>query len=549
MNNRFKIWVPIFIGLSISLGIFIGNFIAKNSMSASQTSDNFIPNFFNKNSKIQTILDLIDAEYVEDVNIDSISEKVIPEVLAQLDPHSVYIPAKDLEMMTEDLEGSFSGIGVQFNIQNDTVMVIQVINGGPSSKLGVQAGDRIVYVDDSLFIGDSINNEKVMKRLRGEKGSKVKLGIMRKGSSKILNFVVTRGDVPLKSVDIFYMIRPEIGYIKVSSFGAQTYNEFIAAISSLNKQGAKEYLVDLRGNPGGYLDAAISMINEFLKKDDLIVYTEGKSYPRKDAFADGTGSCQKNKLVVLIDEWSASASEIFAGAMQDNDRAKIVGRRSFGKGLVQQQIPFSDGSAVRLTVARYYTPSGRCIQKPYTNGDSESYQEDILNRYLHGEFTNKDSIKHIDTVQYKTKNGRIVYGGGGVTADVFVPRDTDDYTPYFNKVVNEGYIYDFAFKYTDSHRNKLESFGTWEDLLAYMQRQPLLNDFAAYVETEKGFKQQVNQIVKSSALIERMLYSYIARDAIGDEAFYPIYNLEDNCIKIALKELMRKENKQTAAKK
>lgn len=537
MSNKWKVWLPVFFGLAIALGILIGNFIAGKSISE---NENDRSGLFSKGSKIQMILDLIDAEYVEEVPLDSISETIIPKILEALDPHSVYIPAKDLALMGEDLEGSFSGIGVQFNIQQDTVMVISVISGGPSEKLGIRAGDRIISVDDSLFVGKKISNESVMRKLRGEKGSKVKLGIKRNSAAKTLSFTVTRGDVPVKSVDVAYIIEPSIGYIKISSFGAQTYNEFITAIAKVNNQGAKKYIIDLRGNPGGYMDAAINMVNEFLEKGQLIVYTEGKAYPRKDATADGNGACQNKELVVLIDEWSASASEIFAGAMQDNDRAVVIGRRSFGKGLVQQQIPFNDGSAVRLTVAKYFTPSGRCIQKPYVKGDAESYEKDILNRYMHGEFSSKDSIDNTKTIKYKTAHGRVVYDGGGIMSDIFIPRDTNNYTPYYNHVANEGWIYDFAFHFTDANRAKLIKYKDWNKLLSYLQQQPILMDFVEYVETQKGYGRNIKQIVKSGPLIEQMIYSFIARNAIGDEAFYPILNTDDHCIEAAIKQLNKK---------
>lgn len=536
MNNKWKIWLPVFFGLAIALGVLIGNFIARKSLSNCE-NENMMSNMFSKGSKLQTILDLIDAEYVEDVKIDSISEAIIPKILESLDPHSVYISAEDMALMSEDLEGSFSGIGVQFNIQQDTVMVISVISGGPSDKLGIQAGDRIISVDDSTFVGKTISNERVMRKLRGEKGSKVKLGIKRKTSKKLLSYKITRGDVPVKSVDIEYMLTPQVGYIKVSSFGAQTYTEFLTSLAKLNKLGAKQYVIDLRGNPGGYMDAAISMVNEFLKKGQLIVYTEGKAYPRKDAFADGNGSCQNTELVVLVDEWSASASEIFAGAMQDNDRALVIGRRSFGKGLVQQQIPFNDGSAVRLTVAKYFTPSGRCIQKPYTKGDAASYEKDILNRYIHGEFSSKDSIKDRKTKKFSTLYGRTVYDGGGIMSDIFIPRDTDSYTPYFNHAANEGYIYDFAFQFTDANRATLKKFKKWQDLLTFLHLQPMLMDFANYAEQKKKLKKNIPQIVKSGFLIEQMIYSYVARNAMGDVAFYPILNSDDTSIKEAIKQL------------
>ena len=505
-----------------------------------QTDSNLFRSFFSGNSKIQTVLDLIDAEYIEDVDIDSITEAMMPKILANLDPHSVYIPAKDLQMVNEDLEGSFSGIGVQFNIQQDTVMVVSVINGGPSEKMGVLAGDRIVAVDDSLFVGDSITNEQVIKKLRGEKGSVVKLGIKRRTAKKILYFTIKRDDVPVKSVDVSYMLTPEIGYIKVSNFGTQTYDEFLTAIAKLTHAGANKFVVDLRGNPGGFLDAAIAMINEFLKKGSLIVYTEGKSYPRKEAYADGYGSCKQKPIVILIDEWSASASEIFAGAIQDNDRGLVIGRRSFGKGLVQQQIPFNDGSAVRLTIARYYTPSGRSIQKPYKKGDATDYENDILNRYLHGEFSTKDSIKMVDSLKFKTIGGRTVYGSGGVMPDIFVPKDTIGFTPYYNRVINEGLLYDFSLQYVDANRGQLKQFNKWQTLLIYLEKQAVLDKFVSFSH-KKGVYRNGRQISKSKLFLKKMLYAYIARGILGDEAFYPILNQDDACVREATKQLTLKQ--------
>ncbi len=537
MNSKLKIWAPLFFAVAIAVGIFIGNLLAKNETAS--TNNKIFNTFFTGNSKLQTVIDLIDSEYVEDINTDSITEELMPQILAKLDPHSVYIPAKDLQTANEDLEGSFSGIGVQFNIQHDTVMVVAVINGGPSEKMGILAGDRIVTVDDSLFVGDSITNEKVVKRLRGEKGTEVKLGIKRRSSKKLLYYTIVRNDVPVKSVDVSYMLTNNIGYVKVSSFGAMTFDEFQTALAKLNHLGAEKYVVDLRGNSGGFLDAAINLVNEFLVKKSLIVYTKGKSYARKEAKASGKGSRQENELVVLIDEWSASASEIFAGAIQDNDRGLIVGRRSFGKGLVQQQIPFNDGSAVRLTIARYYTPSGRCIQKPYVKGDKEEYEMDIVNRYLHGEMSSKDSVKMPDSLKYKTLSGRVVYGNGGIMPDVFVPKDTLGYTPYYNRAMNEGYVYEYAFHYVDLNRQRLMQFKEWKGLYAYLEKQDILDKFVLYA-SEQGLKKRNRHIKKSKMLLEKMLFSFIARDVLGNDAFYPILNKDDKCVKAAVSQLSNK---------
>ncbi|MBE6323064.1 MAG: S41 family peptidase [Bacteroidales bacterium] len=536
-SNKWKSLIPLLAAVMVVIGIVIGRLTA----SFSNISSFDTLNGESTSSKITSLLQLIDRYYVEDVNNDSITEDAINMILADLDPHSAYIPAKDLKSVNEDLDGSFSGIGVQFNIQSDTVMVVSVIHGGPSEKVGLLPGDRIVKVNDSAFVGKSINEDKVVHTLKGPKGTKVKVGIKRASSAKILDYTIVRDDVPLKSVEATYMIAPGIGYIKIGSFGAKTYNEFITAIAKIKKQNAKKVIIDLRGNPGGYLNAACSMINEFLSKGDLIVYTEGKNYPREEEYADGNGSCQDMGVAVLIDEWSASASEIFAGAIQDNDRGIIIGRRSFGKGLVQQQYPFSDSSAVRLTIARYYTPSGRCIQKPYKKGDIYEYETEILQRFAHGEFNSRDSIKHDEKNKFKTKKGRTVYGGGGITADIFVPRDTTGYTPYYNKVANAGLMYTYAFQYVDKHRNELKKFKDTNSLLNHLRRQSLLKDFTKFAET-KGVKLDIPQIVKSEKLIEESIYAYIARNIDNtDVMFYQIINQDDKCVTSAVNYLKKQK--------
>jgi carboxyl-terminal processing protease len=439
-------------------------------------------------------------------------------------------------MVNDDLEGSFYGIGVQFNIQNDTVMIVAVINGGPCEKLGILPGDRIVEVNDSSFVGKNITNETVLKKLRGKLNTHVKVGIKRNGVKDILKYDIVRDEIPVNSVDVSYMITPEIGYIKVSKFGATTYNEFLTALTSLKKKGCNKYIIDLRSNPGGYLEAATAMVNEFLPKNQLIVYTEGKAFRRQNEVADGTGTCQNAQIAVLIDEWSASASEIFAGAIQDNDRGIIIGRRSFGKGLVQNQINFPDSSAVRLTIARYFTPSGRCIQKPFERGNAEDYENDIMNRYLHGEFDQADSIKQNDSLQYKTIGGRTVYGGGGIMPDIFVARDTSLNTAYYNKMINLGYVYQFSFAYADRNRKTLQQYKTWQDLTAYLQQQNLLDEMAAWAE-KKGVKRNPYSMEKSRPLFQNLLEAYICRDILGDNGFYPILNQNDLTVKRAVEEL------------
>ena len=532
-------YVPLIIAVALSVGVYVGFFFAQRQQSGvidifDSSSDNFLQ------SKTSALLNMIESQYVDTVDLAQIEEKILPEVIKMLDPHSSYISAKDIEEVNSDLSGSFSGIGVQFNLQNDTIYVVDVIRGGPSEKAGLLAGDRIVEVNDTVFVGKEINNEKVIKKLRGKKHTNVKLGIKRRNTKELLYYNVVRDDIPVHSVEVAYMITPQIGYILVSKFGAKTYSEFLTAIAKLKNQGASEFIVDLRGNSGGYLDAAINMINEFLVRGQLIVYTEGKSYPRSEAIANGVGSCKTDPMVVLIDEFSGSASEIFAGAIQDNDRGLIIGRRSFGKGLVQQQIPFSDNSAVRLTVARYYTPSGRCIQKPYEMGNSEDYEKEILNRYEHGEFYSQDSIKQQDSVRYKTLNGRIVYGGGGIMPDVFVPSDTSDITPFFTKLVNHGVIYKFALNYSDENRALLKSKKDWEALEYFLDEKNLIAELVQFAQKREIVANSA-ELKKSERLIKRQLYAYIARNTFGEEDFYRVLNRTDVCVQTAISRLNDKE--------
>lgn len=538
--NKKNIQLVSIVLLALIGGLLLGNMIASRQINREQNSlGGLLNNLLNSNNKVDELLHLIDKNYVDSVEMKDITEEMAMELISKLDPHSVYIPAKDLEIVNNELEGSFSGIGVQFNIQNDTIMVISVISGGPSEKAGLLAGDRIVMVDDSVFTGKTITNEKVMRNLRGKDKTKVKLGIQRPGTKELLTFTITRDQIPVTSVDISYLVAPETGLIKVNKFGDTTYKEFLTAIAGLKSKGAKKFIIDLRENSGGYLERAIAMINEFLPAKQLIVYTEGKSYPRFDALSDGTGSCINNPVVVLIDEFSASASEIFAGAMQDNDRGLVIGRRSFGKGLVQQQFDLRDGSAVRLTVARYYTPSGRSIQKPYENGKSDEYNMDLLNRYIHGELDSPDSIQKNDTLVYKTLAGRTVYGGGGIMPDIFIPRDTTEYTEYFAQVINYAHIYQFAFAYTDEHREKLTQFKKWKEMDNYLDSQNLLTEFVNYAE-KRGVKPNQQQIQLSRNLMLTRLKAYISRNILGDEGFYPILFKDDPTVLKAISELKKK---------
>lgn len=531
-------WIALLVFITLVVGITLGNMLAHRASMRNNSTFGALLSGIHGN-KLNEIIKLIDTRYVDATQIDSMLEVAATELVENLDPHSIYVPASDLEAVNSQLESSFSGIGVQFNIQDDTIMIVSVIRGGPSEKIGLRAGDRIVQVNDTNFTGKSITNEKVIKKLRGAKDTKVKIAVKRLGTKELLKYAVTRGDIPVNSVDISYMIAPSIGFIKVNKFAENTYSEFLNAIASLKNQGAKKYIIDLRENNGGLMDQAIAMINEFLDKNQLIVYSEGKAYKRQEARADGKGSNKNAPIVVLIDEFSASASEIFAGAIQDNDRGVIVGRRSFGKGLVQQQFPLSDGSALRLTVARYYTPSGRSIQKPYENGKVSDYEDDILQRFLHGEFDNKDSIKHESKLKYKTLKGRVVYGGGGIMPDVFIPRDTTVYSPFLTTVLNYGYIVQFSFKYTDLHRTKLNSIKGWKNMNNYLNSQSLLTEFLSFVAS-KGVKAQPSDLRKSGKVIENHLKSYITRNVMGDEGFFPLFFTTDPTVMKALQIIDKK---------
>ena len=542
-----KFILPTLTVLGVVLGIIIGMALSQKANAQRIIYQNGTWQL--EQSKVDRLLQLMQTAYVDELNIDSITDEAMTDLVHKLDPHSSYIPKEDLEMVNSELAGSFSGIGVQFSIQQDTVRIVAVIAGGPSEGVGVLAGDKLITVDDSVFTGKKINNEKVMRTLRGEKGTQVKLGVLRSGMNEPLYFTVTRGDIPVTSVDAKFIIEPaaegqkskdKIGFIRVNKFGETTYKEFISALADLYAKGATSYIVDLRENSGGYMEQAIRMANEFLHRGDLIVYSEGRAYPRYEANANGSGRFKDVPLVVLIDNFSASASDIFAGAMQDNDRATLVGRRSFGKGLVQQQMPFDDGSAVRLTVARYYTPSGRCIQKPYTLGDQEDYEKDLLDRFEHGEFYSADSIHFADTTIYYTKGGRKMYGGGGIMPDVFVGRDTTLNTPWYNRCVNLAYTYQFAYQYTDRHRKELSKFKDWQSLEKYLLKQNVLREFVKFAE-DKGVEPNEAEIQKSRPLMTRLLNAYIVRNILGDEGFFPLFERDDEITKAAVEQLTRSD--------
>lgn len=535
MSSNKNRLMPFLLAICLVAGILIGTFYTNhfsgNKLGIINTSSN----------KLNALLHIIDEQYVDTVSMFNLVEEAMPQILAELDPHSSYIPAKDLEAVNSDLKGSFSGIGVQFTIQDDTIHINSVIQGGPSEKVGLLAGDRIVEVDDSSFVGKIVTNSEAIRRLKGEKGSKVKLGIYRPGEKEILHFTVVRGDIPVKSIDAAYMINDKFGYVKVNKFGETTYPELLVALAQLSQANCKGMIIDLRGNTGGYMAAAIQMVNEFLPNNKLIVYTEGRKSPRENYTSNGTGSSQTMPLIVLMDEGSASASEIFAGAIQDNDRGTIIGRRSFGKGLVQQPIEFSDGSAIRLTIARYYTPSGRCIQKPYEKGNDAEYEMDIITRYEHGEFFSADSIKQNIKEIYHTSLGRTVYGGGGIMPDIFVPQDTTGMTSYYRMAATRGLIIRYTLDYTDKNRNKLKEYDTPQKMEAYLKTQNLLEKFAGYAE-KKGLKRRNILMYKSKQLFEESLYGNIIYNMLGIEAYITYSNLTDKTVQKALEVLEKGES-------
>ena len=518
--------MPLVMALCVVIGIMIGTFYANHF------SGNRLNIINSGSSRLSNLLHIIDDQYVDSVNIDSLVEKAIPQILAELDPHSVYISAKDVQLATDDLKGSFSGVGIEVIIRDDTIRVQNVIKDGPANRAGLLAGDKIVSINGKPFVGKIVTNEEAMHRLKGPKDSKVLIGVKRFGEKGVKVFTVTRGDISVKSISACYMINDTTGYIRVKSFGERTYAEMLSALQTLNIEGADHLIIDLRDNGGGILEAAVQMANEFLPKNRLIVYTQGRKSPRAEYRSNGKGSYQHIPMVVLINEGTASAAEIFAGAMQDNDRATIVGRRSFGKGLVQQQIQFPDGSMIRLTVARYYTPSGRCIQKPFKPGDNADYENDLLARYRHGEFFSQDSIKHVGPA-YHTHNGRTVYGGGGITPDIFVPEDTSHVTSYYKEAAMSGLILQYAFNYTDQHRPILSKFTEMMPLANYLDRQNLVNDFANYA-ARYGLRRRNLMIMRSHSLLQNYIDSRIIYNILDEQAWIEYLNLSDETVKAAL---------------
>ena len=521
-SNRF---VPLWMAVCMVIGIFVGTFYANHF------SGNRLNIINSSGNKLNNLLHIIDDQYVDTVNINDLVEKAMPQILSELDPHSVYITAREGEIANDDLRGSFFGIGIEFVIRQDTIRVHNVIGNGPAERAGVLAGDKIVEVDDSAFVGKICTNEEAMHRLKGPKDTQVKLGIIRYGEKKVRHITITRGEIPTKSVTSCYMLNDETGYIKLKNFGENTYPELLIALAKLAQQGFNSLVIDLRGNTGGYLESAVQIANEFLSKGQLIVYTQGRAFPRQEYRSDGRGSYQKIPLVVLVDEGSASASEILAGAIQDNDRGTIIGRRSFGKGLVQKPMEFSDHSMIRLTIARYYTPSGRCIQKPYTDGNR--YEDDFISRYQHGEFFSQDSIKHTGP-EYHTNNGRVVYGGGGITPDIFIPEDTLNMTSYYKEASMSGLILQFAFNYTDANRPKLSDMEEVKEMETYLKRQNIVEQFASFAD-KNGLKRRNLMIQKSHKLLERFLISRIIYNVHSEQAWTEYLNQDDPAIKETLR--------------
>lgn len=529
-SNRF---MPLLMALCVVVGILIGTFYA-NHFSGNRL------NIINSGSnRLSNLLHIVDDQYVDKVNIDSLVDMAIPQILADLDPHSVYIPAKDAQAVTDDLKGSFSGVGIEFTIRKDTIHVQNVVKNGPAQRAGILAGDKIVSVDGKTFVGKVVTQDEAMRRLKGPKDTKVKIGVVRYGQKAVKYFTVTRGDIPQRSITATYMLDKSTGYIKIKNFGETTYPELLIALAQLSQERFSNLVIDLRDNGGGYMNSAVQMANEFLPKNKLIVYMQGRKSPRQDFRSDGHGSYQKIPLIVLINEASASASEIFAGAMQDNDRATIIGRRSFGKGLVQQQIGFPDGSMIRLTIARYYTPSGRCIQKPFKPGDNQDYDNDLLTRYQHGEFFSQDSIKHTGPA-YHTSIGRIIYGGGGITPDIFVAEDTLSMTSYYKQAAMSGLILQYAFNYTDNNRQKLNTYSSMMEISKYLVSQNTVEQFAAFAD-KNGLKRRNLMIRKSHKLLERFINSRIIYNMLDEQAWTEYINQDDPTIATALRVFEKNE--------
>ena len=525
-RNKTNRLMPLFMAICVVVGILIGTFYANhfsgNRLNIINTSGN----------KLNNLLHIIDDQYVDTVNMNDLVEKAMPQILSELDPHSVYISSKDVQSANDDLSSSFSGVGIEFTIRQDTIHVQNVISNGPAEKAGVIAGDKIVSIDDKPFVGKIVTTTESMRRLKGPKDTKVKLGLLGYKAKKVRYVTVTRGEIPQKSISATYMLDSKTGYIKIKKFAENTYPELLISLAQLSQNILQNLVIDLRGNLGGYMASAVQIANEFLPKNRLIVYMEGRRSPRQDFMSDGKGSYQHIPLVILIDEASASSSEIVSGAIQDNDRGTIIGRRSFGKGLVQKPLSFRDGSMIRLTTARYYTPSGRCIQKPYSSGADKDYEDDLLNRYQSGEYFSQDSIKHSGK-KYHTKNGRIVYGGGGITPDIFVPEDTLGITSYYKEAAISGLILQFAFEYTDENRAKLTELGNYNAITKHLTKQNIVDKFATYAD-KNGLKRRNLMIKKSHKLLERYIVSRIVYNILDENAWTQYLNQDDPTVSKAM---------------
>ncbi len=536
MNTKLsKILLPIAFALVLTGGFYLGSFFTEKP-------EYNVGNLSQNKDKLGSVVDYIQSRYVDSIEHEVLVESAIPAMLEELDPHSVYIPSKDLEEVSEPLQGNFDGIGISFNMQNDTVIVISTITGGPSERVGIMPGDRFIKVNDTLIAGVDFSTDDVIKMLKGPRGTKVTVSVKRNNVSDLLQFEITRDKIPLYSVDVGYMINDSTGYIKISRFAQTTFREFMEKIKVLKKDHeVKNLIVDLRGNNGGYMTAATSIADQFLHANKLIVYTEGKASPRSEVYSSSRGVCKEMDVAILIDEWSASASEILAGAIQDNDRGVIIGRRSFGKGLVQEQTLLTDGSAIRLTVARYYTPTGRSIQKPYSE-DREDYYNDLNERFINGEFSEKDSIHLTDSLKYRTPGGKIVYGGGGIMPDIFVPFDTTRVSKYYGKISARQLTYRFAFNYADTHRSTLNKFNEVGALEAHLNNQGLMEEFTQYA-AEHGVPKTTAGYEKAQKILHTQLKAYIARNILDNEGFYPIIRPLDNTIQKAI-EVLTSENKE-----
>lgn len=523
-NPYLPIWFAIVLTGGILLGIFLGNRIGNFSLLPSDKD------------KVKEVISYVEDNYVDTLSRKVLEEKAISGLLEKLDPHSVYISAEEFHDANDPLLGSFEGIGVQFRLENDTVTVINPVSGGPSEKLGIRAGDRIVKVDGKNIAGIKISTMDVMRKLKGPKGTQVNVSIFRRGAGSLLDFTITRDVIPTYSMDIAYMPEPGIGYIRLNNFAATTHDEVHSSLESLQAKGMKKLIVDLRGNGGGYLKAAIDVADEFLGKGRLIVYTEGMNHKKEVSKSTADGLFEQGDLVVLVDEGTASAAEIVSGAIQDHDRGMIVGRRSFGKGLVQEQMDFKDGSALRLTVARYYTPTGRCIQKSYKDG-LETYNSDYYHRFMNGELEHPDSIKFPDSLKYKTPKGRTVYGGGGIMPDIFIPLEKDSAMRYYTQCINKGLVYQFAFDYTDRNRTQLmrfKNFGQFDQ--GFFISETIYAEFVKYADT-KGVKHEGKDLTKSDRFVKTMLKAYIGRNILDNDGFFPVLNTIDPGFQKALETL------------